>query len=190
MRFASLFSEVHTIELSEQWHSFSKEKLASYPNVTCHFGDSVEVLRTLLPTIGEPAVFFLDAHYSGGTTAMGSEEVPLLRELELICRREQKDTLIIDDSRLIGKAGECGYDGDSIYPRMAYDWRNVTTRKIREITGTALHNPWVSWWDKILILRNRALPQGLLTTLLASPFNVVDVPLRLGKRMARATLKH
>lgn len=185
VRFASIFDAVHTIELSDEWYAFSKAKLASYSNVTCHHGDSVEVLRDLLPGLVEPAVFFLDAHYSGGSTALGTEEVPLLRELQLICTRGQKDVLIIDDARLIGKSGQCGYVGDSVYPRMTYDWRNVTKRKIRQATGTMFTDPWISWWDKIIILRNQHLSQGIAATIAAAPFNVLNLPLRLGKELAR-----
>jgi len=188
-RFASKFENVHTIELSEEWYRFSKDKLSAYENVTCHYGDCVDVLRVLLPTIEEPAVFFLDAHYSGGSTAMGKDEVPLLRELELICGRRQKDVIIIDDSRLIGKIGECGYEGDSVYPRMTYDWRNITHQAIRRLTGKGIHNPWISWWDKIIIFRNQSWGQGVLTSIAGAPFNVVDVPLRLGKRVARAAFR-
>src|SRR4051812_10715165 len=75
-RFAACFDQVHTIELSEQWYAYSKDKLSKHPNVKCHHGDSVDVPREILPGIADPAVFFLDAHHSGGSTAMGSEEVP------------------------------------------------------------------------------------------------------------------
>jgi hypothetical protein len=188
-QFARSFAAVHTIELSEQWYASSREKLSCYENVTCHHGDSADVLRDLLPKISEPAVFFLDAHYSGGSTALGKEQKPLLRELEPICARSQRDILIVDDLRLIGRSGECGYDGDTTYPRMTYDWTNVTLEKIRRLTGKGLHNPWVSWWDKIIILRNQTALQGSIAMLAATPFNLMDFPLRLGKRFARAALR-
>jgi hypothetical protein len=188
-RFAAYFDRVNTIELSEQWYAYSREKLAGLSNVTCHLGDSVDVLRELLPSIAEPAVFFLDAHYSGGSTAMGTEEVPLLRELGLVCGRNQKDIVIIDDARLIGGSGQCGYEGDSIYPRMAYDWRSVTMDRIRALTGSRVKNTWISWWDKIIVLRNQTVPQGLIAMMVATPFNLMDFPMRVGKRFARAALQ-
>ena len=189
LSFAQFFDRVHTIELSDEWFRFSRDRLAPYPTVTCHHGDSAEVLAALLPSISEPVLFFLDAHYSGGPTALGREQKPLLRELEAICDRRQKDILIIDDVRLIGRSGECGYEGDSIYPRTTYDWRNVTFGRIRRLTGKALNNPSISWWDKLIIFRNQPAAQGILTTIVAAPFNVLDIPLRLGKQFARRSLR-
>jgi len=37
-----------------------------------------------LKDIHEPAVIFLDAHYSGGSTARGDTNTPLLDELEIV----------------------------------------------------------------------------------------------------------
>lgn len=39
----------------------------------------------------------LDAHYSGGSTAFGEEEVPLLYELEILKKRKHNDIIIIVD---------------------------------------------------------------------------------------------
>jgi len=61
------------------------------------------MLPELLNNINEPVTIYLDAHYSGGTTAFGEEEVPLLFELEILKNRKYDDIIIIDDCRLLGK---------------------------------------------------------------------------------------
>jgi hypothetical protein len=60
------FKEVHTIEIQPQLHAFAQNRFAEFPQVHCHLGDSVEVLRELAPRLLEPTLFFLDAHWSGG----------------------------------------------------------------------------------------------------------------------------
>jgi hypothetical protein len=77
---AKFFRTVHTIELSPKWHEFASRRLAEFKNVTCHLGDSAEVLARILPEINEPVLFYLDAHWSGGETARGVEEIHLVRE--------------------------------------------------------------------------------------------------------------
>jgi hypothetical protein len=148
------FDAVHTIELSEKWHQFAAQKLAPFKGITCHHGDSAEVLAALLPQLSEPAVFFLDAHFAGGDTARGSEEVPLLRELEAISKRPYADMIIVDDLRLIGKKGQSGAEGDPVYPLMTFDWRDITMERIAGVVNRGNRTFWVSGDDRILIFRN------------------------------------
>ena len=113
------FKHLHTIELSDHWHTKAKQFFEQrYSNkkdkLTLHLGDSKNVLNYLLPNINEPVVFFLDAHYSGGDTARGDKDVPLLEELTAINNLlNEKAVIIIDDARLFGvKKGE--------------DWTDIT----------------------------------------------------------------
>jgi hypothetical protein len=99
-----------------------------------HLGDSKKILPELLSTIQEPVTIYLDAHYSGGTTAFGEEETPLLFELEILKNRIYDDIIIIDDCRLLGKTGICGCGTDHpVYPTMTYDWTNVTENHIKSL---------------------------------------------------------
>jgi hypothetical protein len=99
-----------------------------------YLGDSKKILPELLKTIHEPITIFLDAHYSGGTTAFGDEEAPLLFELELLKNRKHNDIIIIDDCRLLGKKGICGAgENHPIYPTMTYDWSNITENNIMNL---------------------------------------------------------
>jgi hypothetical protein len=163
---AQLFSAVHTVELSPKWHEFSSRRLACYENVTCHQGDSADFLEQINTSISYPATFVLDAHFSGGDTAFGSEEVPLFRELQILSRRPYSDLIIIDDLRLIGKSGECGSENTE-YPPMVFDWRSVTIDRIAHIINRNNRTHWLFENDRIVIFRNLSrLQAGLLRVLL------------------------
>lgn len=135
---------IHSIELSEKWYNHNVQQFQNNGNVKMYLGDSKKVLPELLSNIHEPVTIYLDAHYSGGTTSFGEEEVPLLFELEILKNRKYDDIIIIDDCRLLGKTGECGCGpGHPVYPTMTYDWRNITENKIIELMK-----------DKYVLLKN------------------------------------
>jgi hypothetical protein len=95
-------------------------------------GDSATVIETLdLPK--EPIIFYLDAHYSGGKTA-GSDidnGCPLLRELNVICKRQNNsDIIFVDDIRLLGKAEWSGIEGHEVYPLTFFDFTHVTLESV------------------------------------------------------------
>ncbi len=60
------------------------ERFKNHSNIHFHLGDSADVLEKILPIITEPAVIYLYAQFSGGTTAYGRDGVPLLSELSVI----------------------------------------------------------------------------------------------------------
>jgi len=124
------YEYIHSIELADKWYQHNVEQFKNNSNVKMYLGDSKKFLPELLDNINEPVTLYLDAHYSGGTTAFGEEEVPLLFELEILKNRKYNDIIIIDDCRLLGKTGTCGSGGCSIYPAMTYDWRDITENKI------------------------------------------------------------
>ena len=123
---AQLFRIVYTIELSEQLFHETKDRLNHFRNVRFIHGNSASEIAGLCKRIDEPAVFFLDAHYSGGQTAFGEKEVPLYEELTEIAARSQSDLIIIDDYRLFGRAGISGSEGNDLYPPAQFDWRDIT----------------------------------------------------------------
>lgn len=128
------YENIHSIELSEKWYKYNVDQFKTNKNVHMYFGDSKKILPQILKNINEPVTLFLDAHYSGGTTAYGEEETPLLYELEILKERKYDDIIIIDDCRLIGKSGECGAGVDHpVYPVMKYDWTNITDEKIKKL---------------------------------------------------------
>jgi len=172
--FASHLDNIITIELSEKWRHISKKRLLPYSNITCHLGDSASIIKNIIPDIKEPILFFLDAHFAGGDTAFGAEEVPLNRELEVLRSRKEKDIIIIDDYRLIGKQGESGKEGDSIYPKMNFDWRTVSMESIEKPLGKGFLNPWLIKNDKIIIFRNLCIYQACIISALVALIKVID----------------
>jgi hypothetical protein len=126
-----LFKQLHTIELSQHWYNKATEFFKQRYNdkkdkITFHLGDSNSVLKTLLPEIKEPVIFFLDAHYSGGDTARGNVDVPLYEELNTInSLLVDKAVIIIDDARLFENKQEEG-------------WTNITSTNILKVLENRL----------------------------------------------------
>lgn len=105
LQMAPHFAEAHTVELSKLFFNNNSSRLPQLPNYHYHQGYSPDVLAAVLPTINQPTVFFLDAHNSGGNTALGPEgEIcPLLKELESIMQNLTSNcVIIIDDARDMG----------------------------------------------------------------------------------------
>jgi hypothetical protein len=97
------FREIITIELSPELARRATGRLAPYRNVRVETGDSARLLPGILAALREPAVFWLDGHYSGGETARGQRETPLLEELESISSHPIRNhAILIDDARLLG----------------------------------------------------------------------------------------
>jgi len=128
------YDYIHSIELSNKWYDHNFKLFENNKNVKLYLGDSKKILPELLNKINEPVTIYLDAHYSGGSTAFGEEETPLLFELEVLKNRKYNDIIIIDDCRLLGKSGTCGCGPEHpIYPTMIYDWSNITEQKIIDL---------------------------------------------------------
>ncbi len=164
---AGQFERVQTIELSPYWFEFSKNRLKPFPNVLCHLGDSVKVLPTLLQENIGPTYFFLDAHFAGGTTALGEKEVPLMEELELVVAREQNDILVIDDLRLIGEKGKSGEKGNEVYPEMQFDWTDLTVQDIRHLLMSNAYSIF-QYMDRLYAYRNLSFIQARVIGLIFS----------------------
>lgn len=106
-----VFRELYSVELSQELFERARERFADCPSVHILQGDSSEVLPRVLENLKEPALFWLDGHFSGGITARGSVDFPILQELAHISRHPIKDHLIlIDDARL--------FDGQLAMPDM------------------------------------------------------------------------
>ena len=128
------YEKIHSIELSAKWYDHNVEQFKHFGHVNMYLGNSKKILPEILDNIHEPITIFLDAHYSGGTTAFGDEEVPLLFELEILKNRKYNDIIIIDDCRLLGRTGVCGRGpNDPIYPAMTYDWSNIREKNIVDL---------------------------------------------------------
>jgi hypothetical protein len=97
-----LFDELHTIEFSETHYNKTKNKYQGN-KINFILGDSSVVFETLLPTITDKCIFFLDGHWSSGDTGRSTKDCPLEEEITHINNLFQNDAIIIiDDFRLFG----------------------------------------------------------------------------------------
>ena len=106
------FTQVYSIELGADLHRIAQERFASDPNVSILQGDSGEVLHRLLPHIDQPALFWLDGHYSEGDTARSALITPIRSELDQILAHPlaSRHVILIDDARL--------FNGEDDYPTL------------------------------------------------------------------------
>lgn len=94
------FERVVSIELDPGWHSRAVQRFRADPHVTLLMGDSGLRLREVLDSLTEPALFWLDAHYSGPVTARGAIDTPIVRELAAIrAHPVTGHVVLIDDMR-------------------------------------------------------------------------------------------
>jgi len=95
------FRKILSIELGVDLFNEATRRFKNDKNVTIVQGDSGKVLPKILLEINEPAIFWLDGHYSAGVTAKGEKECPIFEELDAIFNSKRfNHILLIDDARL------------------------------------------------------------------------------------------
>lgn len=111
---ADRFSKIYSIEMSPMLHRWAKARLRKHPHITLYCGDSAVLLPSVISQVNEPALFWLDAHYSGGQTARGDSDTPILAELRSVFEAEnsgKRHVILIDDAR--------DFVGGNGYPTLA-----------------------------------------------------------------------
>jgi len=100
---AAFFAKVTTIERDKTLAKNATNRFSNNENISVLLGSSRDLLRGVVPPVGNPALFWLDAHYSGGVTAGEDDPCPLLEELTTIANsRDSVNTIIlIDDARAL-----------------------------------------------------------------------------------------
>lgn len=95
------FEHIYSIELDPVLYAKTKRLFVQHPHVHLLQGASEAVLPKVLDGVKQPCVFWLDAHYSGGHTARGALDTPILSEVRCILRHKSADdhVLLIDDAR-------------------------------------------------------------------------------------------
>jgi hypothetical protein len=94
------FAHVFTIEANEGLHQRAIETFGDRKNIQFLKGDSRVHIKSLLASLTEPAIFWLDAHWCGEDTFGKTEECPVVGELELLNTSEVNHIVLIDDARL------------------------------------------------------------------------------------------
>lgn len=107
---ARLGAPVISVELHPPSYEFSKRRLAQFGNVSLKLGNSVDVLRSVLPQCdpAAPTLIYLDAHWE--------DYLPLREEIDLISSRLENFAIIVDDFQV---PGDSGYTFDDYGPGKA-----------------------------------------------------------------------
>ncbi len=95
------FKGIYSIELNKTLCSRARKRFTGYPNVHILQGQSGEVLPKILEEINKPCLFWLDAHWSGGSTARAETQTPIIQEMQCILghSRAAEHVVLIDDAR-------------------------------------------------------------------------------------------
>jgi hypothetical protein len=93
------FAHIYSIELSPELARRAKERFQTARNVTIVEGDSGTMLPEIVRGLRAPVLFWLDGHFSGGVTARGTLDTPLVAELDTVLRHPvQGIVILIDDA--------------------------------------------------------------------------------------------
>lgn len=108
----NIFDELHSVELDDALYRQAAQRFANDFGITLWHGDSASVLPDVLARVEQPAVFWLDGHYSGSGTAKGTLDTPIRLELGEIGRHPGyvSHLIIVDDARM--------FDGINGYPTL------------------------------------------------------------------------
>jgi hypothetical protein len=116
------FDEIYSIELSPELHAAARQRFGAETHVKLIWGDSGDELPKLVERLACNSLFWLDAHYSGGETAKGIEDTPIIKEITCILKDDKAHVILVDDMRLFG--------ADPAYPTS-----KALIAKIREMAG-------------------------------------------------------
>jgi hypothetical protein len=95
--------DVYSVELDRTLAEEARRRFRRARNVTIIEGDSGSVLPELVPELrGRRVLYWLDAHFSGASTARGDGDTPILSELAVTLPRPESIVVLIDDSREFG----------------------------------------------------------------------------------------
>jgi hypothetical protein len=102
------FERIVSIELDPGWHARAVERFRGDAHVSLLQGDSGVRLPEVLSSLTEPALFWLDAHYSGPITARAILDSPIAQELDAVrAHAVRGHVVLIDDMRYF--TGRDGY---------------------------------------------------------------------------------
>ncbi|GFE57987.1 hypothetical protein [Geobacter sp. AOG1] len=98
-----IFDRIYSIELSDELYEKARLRFKKYEHIELIHGNSGIELENLIHSIQQPALFWLDSHFSSGETAKGDKDTPIYEELEHILNApDMGHVIIIDDARFFG----------------------------------------------------------------------------------------
>lgn len=97
---AGRFERVLSVEAQRADYEAVVARHGGLANATFVHGESAAFLREVVPTLQADALFWLDAHWMGGSSHGAQSQCPLLAELAEVNRSPHAHFLLIDDARL------------------------------------------------------------------------------------------
>jgi hypothetical protein len=105
------------------------------------FGDSRTILKSILPKLDKPAIFWLDGHWCGGETYGFQDQCPLIEEIRIINKSKHAHFLFIDDARL--------FLSPPPLPNKIDQWPNI--KEVMNCMTSGVHNYFITVFDDVLI---------------------------------------
>lgn len=102
------FKKIYSIELVEFIRDLTMERFKNKTNIEILLGDSSVMLAKVVKQLTEPALFWLDGHYSGGDTGIGEKVCPIYGEMDAVLASPYPHVILIDDARC--------FNGQDDYP--------------------------------------------------------------------------
>jgi hypothetical protein len=138
--------EIYSIELDQSHYQKAHRRFAGYPNIHIIQGQSGQVLPRILKDINESCLFWLDAHWSKGSTAKGDLQTPIMQEIECILnhKRANEHTILIDDARLF--VGENDYPTIEVLKDFILGIRPDLTFEVKNDIIRTHQNKSISKW--------------------------------------------
>ncbi len=93
------FRKIYSVELSAHLYSQCQERFKNETNIELIQGDSSAEISNILEKLTGPAIFWLDAHHSGGETTHSNKATPVKDELDKIFSSPYDNVILIDDAR-------------------------------------------------------------------------------------------
>ena len=98
------YERVVSIELNEGFYRMAAQRFLWDQRVRILHGDSAQLIGDVMFVLDEPAVFLLDAHYTGGDGDVRGVDgdTPVALELEHVLAHPLRHVVLVDDARLFG----------------------------------------------------------------------------------------
>jgi hypothetical protein len=101
------FRRIVSIEVDPSLHAEAANRVRRWSNIEILLGDSEVILPRVLASLNEPALFWLDGHYSGGITSKGRLNTPIVHELQSVLSHPvAAHVILIDDAREFNGRGD------------------------------------------------------------------------------------
>ena len=110
-KLAKIAKKVISIEPQSELSAFASSRLKRYKNVEIVNATSESCIASVLNGISGPTCFWLDGHYSGDVTFLGSNISPITFELDAISNYLTVNEVVVfvDDFRLFVNSSNTGY---------------------------------------------------------------------------------